>query len=64
MIYSNIEVSAEVEETERGEQHYIVVGEYGSGRKVIKIACSEGTVIKKGMKLIEFIHSFKCFFYF
>lgn len=49
MIYSNIEVCAEVEETERGERHYIVVGEYGPGRKAIKIACSEGTIIKKGM---------------
>ena len=49
MIYSNVEVCAEVEETEKGDRHYILVGEYGPGRKPIKIACSEGTVIKQGM---------------
>lgn len=49
MIYSNIEVHAQSEDTAKGEQYFIQVGEVGIGRKTIKIACSEGTVIKKGL---------------
>lgn len=49
MIYSNQEVCSTFEMTQGGIKHYILLGEEGRGRRQIRLACLQSTVIKKGM---------------
>ena len=49
MIFSNQEVCSKIEMTQGGIVHYVLLGEEGRGRRQIRLACPQPTVIRKGM---------------
>lgn len=49
MIYSNIEVKSKSKEMPFGTIHFVALGEYGRGRREMRLACPAGTVVAKGM---------------
>lgn len=49
MLYSNIEVKAKSKEMPFGNLHFVALGEYGRGRREMRLACPAGTVVTKGM---------------
>lgn len=49
MIYSNIEVKSKSKEMPFGTIHFVALGEYGRGRREMRLACPAGTVVSKGM---------------
>ena len=48
MIFSNISVSAKEKELQFGKIYQICVGEEGRGRREIRLACPENTILKQG----------------
>lgn len=49
MIYSNIEVKSKSKEMPFGTINFVAIGEYGRGRREMRLACPADTVVAKGM---------------
>lgn len=49
MIYSNIQVKAKTKQMPFGDLSFLALGEYGRGRRELRLSCPVGTVLAKGM---------------
>lgn len=49
MLYSNVETKAKSKQMDFGIINFIALGEYGRGRREMRIPCPAGTIVSKGM---------------